>query len=98
MKTSKINKSSQADQCSRDGGLKIASSLGLLVSVFLLLVGQQAQPTDAILNCFTPNMFKMGKTGQPGAGYGGEPPNWYSQSVYQGGYPGGYAGQYNPMK
>lgn len=63
-----------------------------------LLVGQQAQPTDAILNCFTPNMFKMGKAGQPGASYGGESPNWYPQAGYQGGYPGGYAGQHNPMK
>lgn len=56
----------------------------------MILLMFNFQHTGAILNCFTPNMFKMGKLGQHQgpyvgqSGYGAERANWYpQQAVYQ---------------
>lgn len=78
--------------------------LALYLAPIILLACEHAKPASAILNCFTPNMFKMNK------GYAGaERANWYPQQTqlapgagYQtgGGYAaqlGGYGG-YSPMK
>lgn len=59
---------------------------------FVLFVGPifclslcKLQPTAAFFNCFTPNMFKMGKVGHSMGSHPGERANWYPQmSVYQG--------------
>lgn len=73
----------------------------LIVAPIFLLACDQIHPAGAILNCFTPNMFKMGKGGQPIV-YGphsGERANWYPQSQHQYlSYPSAMGYGQNPMK
>lgn len=67
-----------------------------LFAPIILLGCDKLQPTNAILNCFTPNMFKMGKGGQQ-VGYGFERgSNWPYGSQNFG--PSSYGGQMNHMK
>lgn len=72
----------------------------LLFAPIILLSCDQIKPASAILNCFTPNMFKMGKQ-NPAAGYGFERGAMWPYNQ-QAGYPtsgfgsSGYG--YNPMK
>lgn len=77
--------------------------LFILAPIMLLVACDRLiQPTGAILNCFTPNMFKMGKGGQA-VGYGFERgANWpYNQQAAFGynsfGGAAGLGGQ-SPMK
>lgn len=71
--------------------------LFLFAPIILLGCDKLIQPTSAILNCFTPNMFKMGKGGQS-VGYGSTWP--YNQQAGLGSQSfgaTGFGGQ-NPMK
>lgn len=71
----------------------------------ILLILNNGHQIDAIFNCFTPNMFKMGKLGHPmnpyvhtvGNGFNSDRNNWYPQQAYQQQYAYN-SGAQNPMK
>lgn len=66
--------------------------------LMVLICVHSIRPTGAILNCFNPNMFKMGKGGHQVYGANvGERANWYPQQQYA--YsPMNYGYAQNPMK
>lgn len=81
---------------------KFKAVLLVAPAIFLLLTCNQIKPTSAIFNCFTPNMFKMNKGGQPtlyAPPHSGERAGWYPQAQQQySGYPGYMSMGYHPMK